>query len=116
MGSLAGPKARREPAGEAKPDVCVISDGEAGACSWACLDAFPSCAPLNLFLNSISIHIDNKQYILVYFHYLDHEIGTGVHQSLQDPWRNNHNHVSGTQLKLFPVSYLLQFHIAKPSC
>ena len=31
MGSLAGPKARREPAGEAKPDVCVISDGEAGA-------------------------------------------------------------------------------------
>ena len=30
MGSLAGPKARREPAGEAKPDVCVISDGEAG--------------------------------------------------------------------------------------
>ena len=31
MGSLAGPKARREPAGEAKPDVCEISDGEAGA-------------------------------------------------------------------------------------
>ena len=31
MGSLAGPKNRREPAGEAKPDVCVISDGEAGA-------------------------------------------------------------------------------------
>ena len=31
MGSLAGPKARREPAGEAKPDVCVISDGKAGA-------------------------------------------------------------------------------------
>ena len=31
MGSLAGPKARREPAGEAKPNVCVISDGEAGA-------------------------------------------------------------------------------------
>ena len=31
MGSLAGPKARREPAGEAKTDVCVISDGEAGA-------------------------------------------------------------------------------------
>ena len=29
MGSLAGRKARREPAGEAKPDVCVISDGEA---------------------------------------------------------------------------------------
>ena len=31
MGSLAGPKAWREPAGEAKPDVCVISDVEAGA-------------------------------------------------------------------------------------
>ena len=31
MGILAGPKARREPAGEAKPDACVISDGEAGA-------------------------------------------------------------------------------------
>ena len=31
MGILAGPKARQEPAGEAKPDVCVISDGEAGA-------------------------------------------------------------------------------------
>ena len=31
MGSLTGPKARREPAGEAKPDVCVISDGEVGA-------------------------------------------------------------------------------------
>ena len=31
MGILAGPKARREPAGEAKPDVCVISDGVAGA-------------------------------------------------------------------------------------
>ena len=31
MGSLAGPKVRREPAGEAKPDVCVICDGEAGA-------------------------------------------------------------------------------------
>ena len=38
MGSLAGPKARREPAGEAKPDVCVISDGEAGA--YAQLDLF----------------------------------------------------------------------------
>ena len=31
MGSLAGPKARREPAGEAKPNVCLISYGEAGA-------------------------------------------------------------------------------------
>ena len=31
MGSLAGPKAGREAAGEAKPDVCVISDGEAEA-------------------------------------------------------------------------------------
>ena len=31
MGSLTGPKARREPAGEAKPDVCVISESEAGA-------------------------------------------------------------------------------------
>ena len=31
MGSLARPKAWREPAGEAKPHVCVISDGEAGA-------------------------------------------------------------------------------------
>ena len=31
MGSLAGPKAQREPAGEAKPDVCLISDGEARA-------------------------------------------------------------------------------------
>ena len=31
MWSLAGPKARREAGGEAKPDVCVISDGEAGA-------------------------------------------------------------------------------------
>jgi hypothetical protein len=28
MGSLAGTKARQEPAGEAKPDVCAISDGE----------------------------------------------------------------------------------------
>jgi hypothetical protein len=31
MGSLTGPKAWREPAGEAKSDVCVISDGEVGA-------------------------------------------------------------------------------------
>jgi hypothetical protein len=30
MGSLAGRKARREPAGVAKPDVCIISDGEMG--------------------------------------------------------------------------------------
>ena len=29
--SLNRPKARWEPAGEAKPDVCVISDGEDGA-------------------------------------------------------------------------------------
>ena len=31
MASLAGPKTRREPAGEAKPNVCVISDGKARA-------------------------------------------------------------------------------------
>ena len=31
MGSLAWPKALREPAGEAKPNFCVISDGEAWA-------------------------------------------------------------------------------------
>ena len=31
MRSLAGLKVQREPAGEAKPDVCVISDGKAGA-------------------------------------------------------------------------------------
>ena len=43
MGSLGGPKARREPAGEAKPDVRAISDGEAGAYCTVGLVYLPIC-------------------------------------------------------------------------
>ena len=76
MGSLAGRKARREPADEAKPNVCVISDGEAGAYCTVGL-VFFKLFKLNLwtvFIRSVSQSrsywqtfcyiIDNLQFVL----------------------------------------------------